>query len=123
MTYAFNCRTRVHLQRPLTATDGVEIGNPPSQPRQTQQALNQSQALAQCQAKQALDAQAKLDGRIRERLLATPFATGKCVHRQVFDQPAPQRPSDLECGVGLLNTSDAADATPCGCSGRLVNLQ
>lgn len=90
---------KLHLQRPLTATDGAEIGNPPIQPRQTQQALNQSQALAQCQAKQALDAQAKLDGRIRERLLATPFATGRCVPLHVFVQPDRQRPSDLECGV------------------------
>ncbi len=92
---------QLHLQCPLAAAEGAEVGNPPIELGQLQQALNQPQALAQCQAKQALDAQAKLNGRIREHLLATPLATGRCVPLHVFVQPDRQRPSGLERRVVL----------------------
>lgn len=66
-----------------------------------QPALNQPQALAQGQPKQALDTQAKLDGGICERAMATPLATGRCVPLYVFVQPDCERPSGFEYCVVL----------------------
>jgi hypothetical protein len=90
---------QLHLQCLLTPADGAEVGNPPIELGQVQQALNEAQALAQGQPKKTLDTQAKLNGCIREGLLAASFATGGHVPLHVCMEPDRQQPSGLERGV------------------------
>ena len=76
---------QAHMQGTLTATNGAEIGHRPVQTGQLQQTLHHTQTLAQGQAVQAFDGQAKLDSRVRERLVTAPFAVGlgQPVHARV----------------------------------------
>lgn len=64
-------------------------------------ALHQAQTMSLGQGKQALDAQAELNGGIGEVVLAATPTTGRCVPPQVFVQPKRQRPSGFESGVVL----------------------
>ena len=81
---------QLHLQCLLAPAHGAEVGHLPIQMGQAQQAL------AQGQTKQALDAQAELDGRVAEHLLPAPFAAGWRVPLHVFVQPDRQRASGFE---------------------------
>ena len=98
---------QLHLQCLLASAHGAEVGHPPIQVCQVQQALHQSQALAQGQTKKAFDAQAELDGGVAEHVLPTPLAAGGCVPLHVFVQPDRQRAPGFErcvvrCPVGGL---------------------
>ena len=90
---------QLHPQRLLASAHGTKVGHAPVQARQAQQALNQAQTLTQGQVEQALDAQAELDGCLREDPLASSLATGRGVSLHVFVQPDRQRPSGFERGV------------------------
>lgn len=98
---------QLHLQCLLAAADGAEIWHVPIEPRQLHHALHRPQTLAKGQTEQALDAQAKLDGRIGEGVLATALATGRRVPWHVFVQPDSKRASFFKrcvvlCPVGGL---------------------
>ena len=67
--------------------------------RQAQQTFNCAQALAQSHVEQALDAQAKLDGCLREDPLASSLAVGRGIPLHVFIQLNRQLPSGFERGV------------------------
>lgn len=81
------------------ASPAAEVRHLPIQTSQVQQVFDRAQALAQGQSKQALDAQAELDGSIRESRLAATLADGWGVPLRVRIQPDRQRTSRLECRV------------------------
>ncbi len=85
----------------MTPAHGAEVGYPPGQACQVQHALDQAQTLTQCQTKEGFHAREKLDGRIREDLLATTLASGAGIPLHAPVQPKHQRPSCLEGCVVL----------------------
>jgi uncharacterized protein YfiM (DUF2279 family) len=83
----------------LAPADRAEIGNPPVQPGQLEQALRHAHHLTQGQIEQALDSQAELDRPLAVFRSASPLAAGTAVPTHVLVQPDQQRATGFQCGV------------------------
>lgn len=92
---------QLHLQALLASAHRAEIRHRPVQIGQRQQALQHAKALAQRLPEQAFDAQAELDRRVRERLIATPLAIGLGQPLHVLVQSHRQQASRLQRRVVL----------------------
>jgi hypothetical protein len=91
-----------HRKMLLAPADRAEVGNPPVQSGQLEQALRHAHRLAQGQIEQALDGQTELNRRLAVRRNAAPLAAGSAVPTHVLVQPDQQRATGFQCGVVLF---------------------
>ncbi len=87
------------LQRPLLPADRAEVRYRPLLPGQLQQAVEHAQRLPQGLNEHAFDAQAELDGRVRERRGAPALAVGRSPPQHVLVQPHRERPPALSASL------------------------